>query len=238
MGLPGTIPIAIVASGTVATSATTTFTFSTVGSGSLNLLPGATYQLQIVSNTGGLTNGFYAVTGWSPMIRGPGAWDVGAPPANGPATTCTLATSPGTSGTAITWNLIQNAPFTQQGLMSYPTDATGYILNQCGGMTMTGGSVTLGTAGTPSQLSAASIPCKMVIISPSVASGASSGVTVTVGSSSAGVNAGQGIYILTTYSGSAVQTQPPPVTLQVSDLSQIWVKSTLANDVIGFVYFT
>ena len=40
MGLPGTIPIAIVASGTAATSATTTFTFSTVGSGSLNLLPG------------------------------------------------------------------------------------------------------------------------------------------------------------------------------------------------------
>ena len=202
----------------------------------MSLAPNASYQLQIVSATG-VTVGFYAVIGWSPMVRQPGAWDVGTPPANGPATTCTLATSPGTTGTAITWNLIQNATFTQQGLMSYPSDANGYPLNQCGGMTMTGGSVTLGTAGTPSQLSAASVPCKMVIISPSVASGATSGVTVIVGSSSAGVTAGQGLYILTTYSGSAVQTQPPPVILQVSDLSQIWVKSTLANDTIGFLYF-
>jgi hypothetical protein len=236
MGLPGTIPIAIVASGTGGSSSTTTFTFGAVGSGSLNLLPSGNYQLQIVSATG-VTLGFYAVTSWSPMVRQPGAYDVGTPPTFGAATTCTLATSPGTTGTSITWNLVQNAVFTQQGLMSYPSDANGYPLNQAGGMTMTGGSVTLGTAGTPSQLSAASVPCKMVVISPSVASGASSGVTVTVGSSSAGVTAGQGLYILTTYSGSAVQTQPPPVTLQVSDLSQVWVKSTLANDVIGFVYF-
>lgn len=224
MGLPGTIPIAIVASGTGGSSSTTTFTFGAVGSGSLNLLPSGNYQLQIVSATG-VTLGFYAVTSWSPMVRQPGAYDVGTPPTFGAATTCTLATSPGTTGTSITWNLVQNAVFTQQGLMSYPSDANGYPLNQAGGMTMTGGSVTLGTAGT------------LVVISPSVASGASSGVTVTVGSSSAGVTAGQGLYILTTYSGSAVQTQPPPVTLQVSDLSQVWVKSSLANDVIGFVYF-
>jgi hypothetical protein len=87
------------------------------------------------------------------------------------------------------------------------------------------------------QLSTSSIPCKQVIVAPSTASGASASVTLVVGTSSAGVLGGQGISLLTTYSSGAIHTQPAPAVMQVSDVSQIWVKSSLANDTIGFEYF-
>lgn len=221
------IPISVVAAGTVATSSGATFTFSTLGSGSLALVNSGSYQLQIVSGTG-VTAGFYPLLSWSPMQKGPGGYNVGTAPTYGAATTCVLASSPGTSGTGITWNLVQNANVIPGGMLTYPTDNNGYCLTQMGGMTLGSGSVTCTSTASAYQLSAASVPCKMVMISPSVTAAS----IVTVGASTS-VAGGSGIYLQTTSS-----TQPPAAVLQVSDLSQVWVNSTHAADVIGYVYFT
>jgi len=103
-------------------------------------------------------------------------------------------------------------------------DANGYSVGVQGGLTPTCGQTTCTSANTPYQLSATSVPCKMVTISPSPTGSAA----IYVGTSAAGLNASpvQGVFI-----PAGVQ----PITIQVADVSLLWVRSASAADSVGWM---
>lgn len=125
-----------------------------------------------------------------------------------------LQTSPGASGTAVTWNLIQAYPTAPQAMANVMVDNNGYFLGQTGGLTMYAGSVNM--TGSAMRLVTSSTPCKFVIISPAAHN-------LSIGNA-----ASQPLLYLS--------TAPMFVTIPVSDVAQIYVSGT-ASDLVGFCWF-
>ena len=107
-----------------------------------------------------------------------------------------------------------------------PMDSNGYVVSVTGGLTATAGQCTTTSANTPYQLSATSVPCKGVMISPS----ATGTVAIYIGTSSAGLSA-------TPIVGIYLAANTPPQYYQVSDVSLLWVRSASAGDSVGWLAF-
>jgi hypothetical protein len=139
------------------------------------------------------------------------------------APTLGLATSPGTSAANVVWVLLQAYQIVPPGFASILVDNNGYQLDQQGGLTMFCGQVTTSSSGVGFCLTSSStiksIPCKYVQISPAAHN-------CTLGTS--------GLQSL-----SYLATAPLFVTLQVSDVSQVWVAAGAsgAGDVVGWAAF-
>lgn len=102
-------------------------------------------------------------------------------------------------------------------------DAHGYQVGVEGGLMPTAGQVTCASASQAYQLSAVSVPCKQVTISPSPTGTA----PIYVGTSQAGL-------LATPVQGIFIPAGTQPITLQVADLSLLWVRSTVNGDSVGF----